>query len=481
VIWLELVRANHEAAALACLFGGAALAVIVGGVRLSGAIAVLATAASAAIATDAAWRGLFATAPPGPTADGVSVFAAPLIGTGAFCAALAGSVLARAECGARAAPFAFVLLLCMAGGWLGALFADDLVTLVAAAEAGWLSMVGLAGLAAHQARGALNGALRMLVLGGLGAVLLLLGVGLLARGAGAWDVAALASADGAGQGAVAAGMAFVVVALATKAGVAPLHDWTGPVYGRGGSFAVLCISVVGSIGALALLARLAVHVTSIPAIANGVAAGIIGLGVVSIVTGSVQAISARNLGRLAGYAGAAQAGCFLVGVGLASRVGYEAAMLQLLAQQAAMLGLLCGMAAAGPGAALTQLDGLYRRAPLASAAMAAGALCLMGAPLTTGFLARWRLMEAGAGGGWWIAAAAAIGASIAGVYYGGRLMERIYFRRASVTLERAGRLRALALAPAMIAAIIVVGAGFNPTWLMQAANAAAELAMSAAP
>lgn len=482
MIWLELIRSNYEAAALAILLGAAALIVALGGVRLSLAIAIIATAGAALLVIDAAWRVLFAAAPHvGEAVEGANIFAAPLIATGALCVALGGGALVRAECGARAAPFAFALLLCTAAGWLGALFAEDLIALFAAAEAAWLAMVGLAGLGAHQARGALNGAFRMLMLGGIGGGFLLIGLCLMARGAGAFEVAALASTDGAGQSAVALGMAFVVAGLATKAGVAPLHDWAGPAYGRAGSFAVLSIGVVGSIGALATLARLSIHVTSVPAIANGVATGVIGLGMVSIVAGSVQAIAARNLGRLAGYAAAAQAGCFLVGVGLASRVGYEAAMLQLLAQQAAMLGLLGGVAAAGPNASLAQLDGLFRRAPLASAAMAAGALCLMGAPLTTGFLARWRLMEAGAGGGWWIAAAAAIGASIAGVYYGGRLMERIYFRRASTMLEPAGRMRALVLAPAMLAAILVIGAGFNPTWLMRAANAAAELAMGAAP
>jgi NADH:ubiquinone oxidoreductase subunit 2 (subunit N) len=121
------------------------------------------------------------------------------------------------------------------------------------------------------------------------------------------------------------------------------------------------------------------------------------------------------------------------------------------------------------------LDGMGRRAPLASAAMTAGAISLMGAPLTLGFLGRWRLVEAGVGAGWWWAAGAVILASLAGVFYGGRLIERLYFRRAGATYEGGRDLWALTLAPALIASIAVTMLGLAPAALLDAANAAAAL------
>ena len=103
--------------------------------------------------------------------------------------------------------------------------------------------------------------------------------------------------------------------------------------------------------------------------------------------------------------------------------------------------------------------------------MTAGAISLMGAPLTLGFLGRWRLVEAGVGAGWWWAAGAVILASLAGVFYGGRLVERLYFRRAGAAYEGGADLWAITLAPALIASILVTMLGLAPAALLDAAGA----------
>ena len=121
------------------------------------------------------------------------------------------------------------------------------------------------------------------------------------------------------------------------------------------------------------------------------------------------------------------------------------------------------------------LDGYGQRAPLASAAITVGALSLMGAPLTIGFLARWRLVEAGVGAGWWWAAGLVIIASLAGVFYGGRLIERIYFRRADIAYAGEGGVWRVALAPALVAAIVAIAIGLAPSVLLRAAAEASLL------
>jgi NADH:ubiquinone oxidoreductase subunit 2 (subunit N) len=98
----------------------------------------------------------------------------------------------------------------------------------------------------------------------------------------------------------------------------------------------------------------------------------------------------------------------------------------------------------------------------------------MGAPLTIGFLGRWRMIEAAVGVGWWWAAVAAITASLAGVFYGGRLIERVYFRRANTAMEARPRW-GFAFMPALIAAILVTAWGVEPSLLLRAAGAAAAL------
>jgi NADH:ubiquinone oxidoreductase subunit 2 (subunit N) len=144
--------------------------------------------------------------------------------------------------------------------------------------------------------------------------------------------------------------------------------------------------------------------------------------------------------------------------------------------------LVGGAALSGVDARMTSLDGLGRRAPLAGIVMTAGALSLMGAPLTLSFLGRWRLVEAALGIGWWWVAAAAIILSLAGSYYGGRLIERIYFRHATQTLTEAGDgLRwKFALGPALLAAFITIASAVEPTLLLHAASTASQMIMDRA-
>jgi multicomponent Na+:H+ antiporter subunit D len=189
-------------------------------------------------------------------------------------------------------------------------------------------------------------------------------------------------------------------------------------------------------------------------------------GAAGVVIGSLQAIGARSLMRLGAYAIAAQAGCALIGAALGSTAGFAAALLQLTAMAAAALALFGGAAAMSAAPSLNALDGLGRRAPLAGAAMTIAALSLMGAPLTIGFLSRWRLMEAAVHGGWQWASAAAVLTSLAGVLYGGQIIVRIYFRRSNTPTPLAGALTHWLLAPTLAAAMIVILWGINPTLVL---------------
>jgi multicomponent Na+:H+ antiporter subunit D len=364
------------------------------------------------------------------------------------------------------------LALCMIAGWSGALLAADFVGLFVSVETAWLAGVGLVALSGVRDRAALSGALRMLSAGGVAAAFLLLGVGLIERSIGAPDLGALASAQIATPGLASVGVGLVLIALALKAGVAPLHVWIGAAYGRAGPFAALMLGVVGGVGALCVLARVAVAAIGAPAIGGAIATALATLGVASVVIGSIQAIGARNVRRLAAYAGAAQAGCILVSLALGSPAGVAAALVQVFAFTAAALALLGGAGAIPGSPSLASLDGLSRRAPLASAAMMFGALSLMGAPLTMGFLGRWRLIEAGVGGGWWWTAATVIFASLAAVFYGGRLIERLYFRRATATIEKRNDWWRFALAPTLLVAIACVMLALEPSLLLRAANVA---------
>jgi hypothetical protein len=72
-------------------------------------------------------------------------------------------------------------------------------------------------------------------------------------------------------------------------------------------------------------------------------------------------------------------------------------------------------------------------------------------------------------------------ASLAAVFYGGRLIERVYFRRA-VTIAGGERdpWRIL-IAPALAAAILAIGLGVEPSLLLQVSARAAGHMFGAVP
>ncbi|HYD89161.1 MAG TPA: proton-conducting transporter membrane subunit [Vitreimonas sp.] len=480
--YVELARAHAPLLMVSVAFGAAALAML-SPPRLSWFIACAGALVSAVFAFDLAWRllaggGAFAFLLEGVAleTDGVSVFGAALVSlTGVLALLAAGAQLGDFE--RRTASVATALGLAVQTAWIGALAARDLIGVFVAAETAWLAAAALLALSAE--RGALNGALRMLSAGGVGAALFLVGAALIHRSAGTLDLPAIAEAHIEAADAAALGAGLIVLSLALKAGVAPLHDWLGAGFSRANGAAAMIVGAAAVVGALTVLVRVAAYFVQAPAIGEGVSIALAVLGGASVVIGSLQAVGATNVRRLAAYAGAAQAGGVLLCVALGSPAGVAAALVQLTALAATALALFGG-AAAGGVRTLEGLDGLGRRAPLAGAAMMAGAISLMGAPLTLGFLGRWRLVEAGVGAGWWWAAGAVIFASLAGVFYGGRLIERLYFRRAGeIYLGGAGAWR-FAAAPLLLAAIVMTALGVAPGLLLDAADAAAAQILGAA-
>jgi formate hydrogenlyase subunit 3/multisubunit Na+/H+ antiporter MnhD subunit len=482
--YVDLVRAHAPLLVVTLPLTGAALTLVSGPARLAWLVAGASAVVTAIVAVDFALIAFSSStqslADVGVPlhSDGIGSFGAAMIScVGALVAIAAGAFLKDA--GARAAPFALALVLCMLSGWNAALVARDLVGVFIGVETAWLASVALT--AAHlRERGALNGAFRMLGIGGVGSALTLLGVGLVGRSVGSLDLNTLPIAHIAMSNLAGAGVMLALVGLAAKAAVAPAHAWAAAALGRGGATVGLCIGGIGIAGALLVLIRLSAYAITAPELGAGVSAALAVLGAISVVIGSVQAVGARTLPRLAVYACASQTGCVLVTIALGSPAGFAAALVQTLALSATALALFGG-AAAGRIEALAALDGFGQRAPLASAAITAGALSLMGAPMTIGFLGRWRLVEAGVGAGWWWASVLVIIASLAGVFYGGRLIERMYFRRANTTSAGGTSLWRFAVAPSLLCAIAVISLGFAPGALLRLSATAASMLTGIGP
>ncbi|MEQ1618809.1 MAG: proton-conducting transporter membrane subunit [Terricaulis sp.] len=480
---IEIARAHAPLLLLTTPLLAAALILLAPISRLSWAIGVAAMSGNVFLAMDAATRHLLA----GPWGgDGVSPLAFDGLGlagaaiiacTGALAVIAAGAVMRQFE--PRERPLALALSLCVCGGWQGALVAQDLLGVFLASETAWLASVALVSLSSD--RGALNGAMRMISAGAASAALFLLGAALLMRGTGVVRMSDLPLAQIAAPMSSAVGAALIVVSLAVKAALAPFHGWLAAALGRTSAFAAIMLASVGVVGALAVTARFAAYAIPAPSLGESVTSVLTALGVASVGIGSLQAIGAANVRRLAAYAGVAQGGGVLLALGLGSPAGFAAALLQMAALAAAGIAVLGGVAASGCKLSVDGLDGLGRRAPLSGAAMLVGALSLMGAPLTLGFLGRWRAIEAAVGVDLWWSAGMIIAASLAGAIYAGRLIERLYFRRAATPTPIQHDPWRVVIFPVLFGSVLALALGLEPSVLLRAAQAASLQIAGEAP
>jgi NADH:ubiquinone oxidoreductase subunit 2 (subunit N) len=398
------------------------------------------------------------------------------------------SALALLACGSvldslhpKAGPLTVALALVACMGWTGALLADDLIAFFAAVEAAWLSVVALVALEGRR-RGGLNASLRLLMVGGASSGLCLLGAALLGAAAGSLRFDMLNSGLRDGDMSALAGATLVVVSLAMKMGVAPFSYWVVAAYGRASPFALVIVAAPSALGALAALMHFSSLTFRAPELGGGMSATLAAIGMLAVVIGSLQAVGAKDVRRLFAYAWASQAGMAILCVALGSQAGLSAALIQITAIAAAALAFAVGLAVGvGDRSDIADLDGLVARAPLASAAMAAAVISLMGTPLTIGFLGRWRLVEVGVGVGWWWVTIAVIITSLAGVFYGGRLIGRMYLRRSETVTAPVTSIWRWVAAPALLAAIATVVVGASPGLLLRAADFAAAQVFTSPP
>lgn len=369
--------------------------------------------------------------------DAVSAAAVALV------AAFAGPALATAGWLARGAfdrakePIAVALLLAMIAGHFAMALSGDLITLWLALQLSAVSAAALTALAGSRDPRALPAAGRALVAAGISATLVSLGALIAFRAAGSVEVRAIAGALASAptQAAAAAlGLGMVVAALSGAAILAPFNHWAVLAVGRAPHPAAALI--VGAGAAAGFFAIVRIWSAAAPLGgdwpgAPAAAMGLAGLGLVSATIGSAQAAAASDLRRLCAYVAAAQWGCAGLVLAAGGPGAVAAGVFQTAAASLGLIGLL-GMIAlverGGRGAAETGLDGFGRVAPVSAIGVTIVLLCVVGAPMTAGFTAKWLMLAALMERQWWWAAVVVAGATLSAAILAARLCERIWLR-----------------------------------------------------
>jgi multicomponent Na+:H+ antiporter subunit D len=332
----------------------------------------------------------------------------------------------------RGLPF-YASAMLLLGGLAGIVLTGDLFNLFVFLEIS--SLTGYALLGAGSPRAAVS-TFRYLMLGTVGASFYLIGLGFLLVETGSLnmaDVAGILAVTGLQRLSTVA-LGFMLVGVAIKMALVPLHQWLPDAYSTATTTATALIAPIGTKVAAYVLIRLLYDVFP----AGQVLTHILTLdvlaffGAVGIVWGSVMAIPQRDMKRMLAYSSVAQIGYIALGIGLGTAYGLIGAILHILnhaCMKACLFLATANLERRGVGTDISSLDASLRRTmPVTSASFTLAALSMIGLPPTAGFFSKWYLLL----GSWqenrWAFIAVIILSSLLNAVYFFRIIERMYLR-----------------------------------------------------
>jgi multicomponent Na+:H+ antiporter subunit D len=250
-------------------------------------------------------------------------------------------------------------------------------------------------------RKSLTASFNYLVTGTMGATFYLIGVGYLYMMTGTLNIADMADrlADVSDTLPVLIAGGFLVLGLALKAALFPMHAWMPNAYQFAPTPVAIFFAACSTKVALFVMLRFefVVLLPNLGEQAYFLSSLLIPLCVAAFLVGSAVAMFERDLKRMLGYSSVAQIGYIVLAISLASSAGVTAAVLHFFNHaliKSALFVAVAGIVLRFGTANLDQLAGLGRRMPLTMLGFVLAGLSLIGVPLTAGFISKWYLIQA---------------------------------------------------------------------------------------
>ncbi len=387
-------------------------------------------------------------------------------------------------------PEVYGLILMAAVGAIVMIMANDLIVLFLGLETMSIAFYVLA--ASHRKRiESQESGIKYFVLGGFSSAFFLYGIALIYGSTGSTNFSAIvASFDRIpkvrNDVIVLVGIALLLVGLSFKVAAAPFHVWTPDVY-EGAPTPVT--AVFASIGkAAAFAAMLRVLVVALPTWKDDWQPVIWTIAVITLVVGAVSATVQTNVKRMLAYSSINHAGFILIGVEAAGHAGgsggrgVPASMLYLLLYSV----LVCGTFAVvslvsrtGDGATdLGSFRGLSKKKPGLAIALTIFLLAQAGVPLTSGFTAKFGVIQAAVDEKSYAIAVIAMVTAVISAFLYLRIMVSVWLQDAETGDDE----REPVVVPFSTGLAIVLCAGFTllvgfyPSWIIDASNRVVQFA-----
>ena len=364
--------------------------------------------------------------------DPLSAFITLVINTIAFLVLIHSKRVVEDELPDKRSPYYAVIML-MLCGFNGIVMTGDFFNLYVFLE---ISSLALYGMIAVGEKKSPIAAFRYLIMGTVGASFYLLGTGFLFVATGSLNMAdikaILPNIDQ--EPTIIVGLALMVIGMAIKMAMFPLHGWLPDAYTYAPSTTAAIVAPTGTkIGAYVII-RILFFVFGVSFVSKILPlTQILGwLAAMGIIYGSIMAIAQKEMKRMLAYSSVAQVGYIGLGIGLANSLGLIGAVLHVMnhALMKACLFLVSGnFRARLKHSDISRFtDSMRKQMPWTTAAFTVAALSMVGLPPTVGFFSKWYLALGTIKNSNWIFLAVILSSSLLNAVYFFRILEKIYLR-----------------------------------------------------
>jgi NADH-quinone oxidoreductase subunit N len=373
----------------------------------------------------------------------------------------------------------FPLAMLAVGGMLVFPAANDLVTMFVALEVLSLPLYLLCGLARYRRLQSQEAAVKYFLLGAFSSAFFLYGVALLYGATGTLSLPGIAKslAGKPTDSTALIGVALLSVGLLFKVGAAPFHSWIPDVYQGAPTAITGFMAAATKVAAFGALLR--VVYVALPPLHDQWRPVLWGISILTMVVGTVTAVTQTDVKRMLAYSSIAHVGFILTGVIADTPSGLASTMFYLVAYSFSTVGAFAvvGLIRNSHGeedATISHWAGLGQRYPVVGLLFSMFLLALAGIPLTSGFISKFAVFQAAAeGGAVPLVIIGVIGSAVAAYFYV-RVIVLMFFTEPHAAQVHAVMPSFWSKAAIAVCAAVTIGLGIFPQPLLDLARQAAQ-------
>lgn len=291
----------------------------------------------------------------------------------------------------------FTLVFLMIFSMIGMIFTNDMFNLYVFMEI--LSLTSVAIIAIKKKKDTLMASMKYLMMGAIASVTILMGVALIYMVTGSLNMSEInleiSKVWALYPRNILLAMGFMLTGFGIKAAIFPLHNWLPDAHSSAPTPSSALLSGLVVKAYVFAIAKIMYRVIGENISVNiGITNYIIIFAVMSMIMGSVFALTQRDIKRRLAYSSVSQIGYIFLGLALASELGFSAALFHVISHafMKSALFLSAGAIIYKTGIRdVKKLDGIGYEMPITMTVFSVGVLGMIGIPGTSGFMSKWYL------------------------------------------------------------------------------------------